>query len=297
MIPAFLNAILFGTNALVAKGLSEKGLTDRDLLFTNFSIGAVPLFLFAFLLGKWRFPAAVLPVFFGAVAGNLLAVTLYFRALRFTEVSIALPLISLSPVFILVTAPVIVGERIGPLGIAGVLLVGMGAYLLGASRNRASFAAPVLALSRDRGARYALAVALVWSVTANFDKLCLRYLDPYVYPAVFSAAMALFSLPCFRRFWPSGPDSAWPARLKTGASSVAARLGLGLSYGFMLAAHMFAMMALPVAYVIAIKRAGMLAGIAEDARRRTPGRALRAAGAIAILIGIAIIVLRGGGAS
>jgi hypothetical protein len=68
---------------------------------------------------------------------------------------------------------------------------------------------------------------------------------------------------------------------------------LGLGHSFMLMAQMIAILLLPVPYVIAIKRSGMLLSVVlsgKDGSRR-PG--MRLGGAAVILLGLVMILFRG----
>lgn len=103
---------------------------------------------------------------------NVLATILFFKALKFSDISLAMPLLMLTPLFLTVAGPLITGEFPTPFGIAGALLIVFGSYLLKVSMIRnGGLLAPFQSLFRDRGAKYMATVALIYSVTSSFDKI------------------------------------------------------------------------------------------------------------------------------
>lgn len=115
-----------------------------------------------------------------AVGGglNVISSVLYMRAIRESDLSLTVPLVAFTPLFLLITSPLLLGEFPGPRGIAGVLLIVLGSYLMKAG-ERGGPLAPLRALLREPGARRMLLVALIWSVTANMDKIGVRTRPPF----------------------------------------------------------------------------------------------------------------------
>ena len=67
---------------------------------------------------------------------NILAFTLYFRAIKTADLSLTVPLVTLTPLFLLVTSPLIVGEWPTGLDAVGVILLIVGSYVLNLSLVR-----------------------------------------------------------------------------------------------------------------------------------------------------------------
>ena len=99
---------------------------------------------------------------------NGLAFWAYGRALRCGELSLVLPLTTPSPLVLLGSGWWLLGEKPGPLALAGVLLLVLGALWLGRTDDdpRGLWAAP--------GAGWMVLVALLWGVGAGLDKLGVR---------------------------------------------------------------------------------------------------------------------------
>lgn len=102
---------------------------------------------------------------------NILAFTLYTRAIKVADLSLTVPLVTLTPLFLLITSPIIVSEWPTGLDAIGVLLLIFGAYLLNLKASEGFTLAPLKALMTNPGSRMMLGVAFLWSITSNFDKI------------------------------------------------------------------------------------------------------------------------------
>ena len=76
-------------------------------------------------LGPQYFPALLL----GGTL-NILALWQFMRALQASDLSLAIPFISFTPIFLLFTSPLLVEEVPKPHDVAGILCIVVGAYLL-----------------------------------------------------------------------------------------------------------------------------------------------------------------------
>ncbi|MFU2208142.1 EamA family transporter [Solidesulfovibrio sp. C21] len=220
------------------------------------------------------------------VGGTLGGVTywLYGRALAAGDLSLTLPMLAFTPLFLLFTSPVTVGEFPEPAGVGGILLVVVGAYVLNLRESRHGLLGPVRALFTNKGSRLMLLVALIWSVGANVDKLGLTASSPPVWGAAVYTATALALFP--------GVAAGVPHIRRQ-----LARAPWGLvAAGFLEAVGLFCQMqALPltqVSYVIAVKRLSIVFGVLlgafvlrePDLGHRLPGALLMVAGVFFIAV-------------
>ena len=67
---------------------------------------------------------------FVAGALNVLATILYMKAIKHSDLSVAVPMITFTPLFLLATSPLIVGEFPNFIGFVGVILIVLGSYTL-----------------------------------------------------------------------------------------------------------------------------------------------------------------------
>jgi uncharacterized membrane protein len=275
---ATLNA---ATSALTKRAAQDGGAIAVTFWTFAFSI---PLTLLAL---AWTGMPAIGPGFWAALAIgvslNVAAITLRNLGLKLSPLSVSIPLLSFTPVFLLVTEAAILGDRPGPQGIAGVLLVVIGAYSLNLGEARGGILQPIRVVLRDRGCQFMLVVAALWGITSVIDKVCVTRSSPVFYLVAFHIGFVVGYLPLL----------AW--RRSTGASL---RPVLWRRYLLIAAIHfgsiltqMIAIQLTLVSYVIAIKRSGMLISVLigvlffgeRGLRERLAGAALMSAGVALIL--------------
>ena len=155
---------------------------------------------------------------------EVLAMLLYMRALRLCHLSLCVPFLAFTPVFLIFTGWLVLGERLNRWGVAGTLMIALGCYVLGLGadgRGKTGVLAPLKALAKEPGARLMLMVAAIYSLTAALYK-----------SAILHSGAGSFSGPCIP--WPS-PGSWCPPIPGTGCGSGPAsrRTGAGgWSWGY-----------------------------------------------------------------
>ena len=115
---------------------------------------------------------------------------LYLRAIALAPLSLTAPLLAWTPVFTAVVSAVALREVPSAAGIAGVLLVAAGSWLLYA-REGCTPLEPLRCLARERGARLMLAVALIFSATSALGKIGLTHSSAAFFGPVYVAALAV----------------------------------------------------------------------------------------------------------
>lgn len=214
---------------------------------------------------------------------NVVAYVFYIRAFRLSDASLVAPLVLLTPVLMLVTSPIMVGERVPPMGAAGVLFTVIGVGLLDAGQadgRRLNFAV----FGRNKGARAMIATAIIWSVTANIDKLGVRASTPLIWIAAVTIVIAA----CALLYWLAGRRSA--PRTKT----LRFAIGAGAAMAVGNAAQMWALTVLLTPYVIAIKRLSALFTVVASGVVLKEDAAGRLLGAAVMLLGAAMIAIARG---
>jgi len=266
--------------------LSEQ--TARELVLVRFTLTG--LLLLPLIFSE---PLPSLPwEFWGWVAlllpAEILAMWLYVRAIRDHPLSLTLPYLAFTPVIVVVTGFLILGERIDLRGFAGILLVVMGAWLL--NQHHAQLRAwktwirPLTMALHEPGARMMLGVAALYSLTSVLGKGALAYLPPEQFGPFYFFLLGLASLLVFRL--PPGDLVRLVRRRPVGTFGVAALMAA------MVVTHFLAIAQVEVAYMIALKRTSLLFGILFGVlifRERQPG--LRFLAATLMLAGVALIVL------
>jgi len=228
------------------KDIHSKGIL-RDysplLLMTNMKIFA-SLFLlpFALLHSQISDHRTFLLVYPINLLLNFFAFYLYFSAIKVSPLSLSLPMLSFSPVLLLFTSRVMLGEELSGMGILGVLMVFAGSYILNVSKIRAGLLEPIKAIFKERGSVYILIVVVIWSITANLDKIGLISSSPIFWSFSMSLGLGILGL----------------LVLKLRMSFNFPFLYLSLADTLSTLFHMIAISLIPVPYVISIKRLSVL---------------------------------------
>ncbi len=177
------------------------------------------------------------------------------------------------------------GERMGVVGIIGVMVVIVGVFLMGVTsniyRSRLSFFS-VFTLLRDKGARAMLITASILSVTSNLDRLGVESSSPLLWAlsvSVVMTAILALSLALFR----CGTRHPHVGTLTSALIPGVANAG-GLLF------QMYAITILPVPYVIAFKRTSAFVTViggkvffGEEIGQRLFGSGVMLVGALLIL--------------
>jgi uncharacterized membrane protein len=182
---------------------------------------------------------------------NTAAAILYHRAISKGDISTVVPILSFTPLFLLIMSPLIIGEYIEWKGIVGIILIVIGSYLLNVNLKKEGIFSPLKSLLKNKGTRYMLIVSFILSISANFDKKgiesssvlqYLLFINIYITigTTIFSISKGKFSL-----------QAVWSERKNL--------FFVGVLTSMAYFVHMTALSMTLVAYVIAIKRtAGMI---------------------------------------
>lgn len=281
-IPAVATAVVYGLQAVYLKAYTG----DIHRLVVTWAVFAfaVPVFVAFFLLDGIP---EISPDFWWAVAVslgiNLLAWPMFVRSVQVSDVSLVMPLVAFTPVFILVVEWLLRGEVPRGWGLTGILVIVVGAYVLNVDPAESGPLGPLRSLWSDAGARMMLAVAALWSVSATVEKIAVDSSSPSFYLTALSAGFTLAFVPVLLKMV-DGP-------LRVIRSNIRVLVGAGLLTALMLVIQMTAVEATPlVNYVIAIKRAGMLVSVLLGwwlFSEQNIG--FRAVGAVMMVAGVALI--------
>lgn len=275
---------------------SKHSLRDTNVYTVAFALRFLSLPLLAVFLFSRGLPAIQSDFWWllaASAAGNGLVTILYMKALESDDLNVALPMLAFTPVFLLITSPLMLGEFPGPAGLGGILCIVAGSYLLHLRAGASGILGPFRALLSRRGARLMLLVAFLWSITANIDRLGIAASSAACWGFASHAAIALFLAPTL--LLPGARAPTGDARGSTRPpASLAARWGPLLLLGCFAAlrqiSQVSALELTLTAYVISIKRLSIVIGMIlgallfreETGPARLAGAAIMVAGAAAI---------------
>lgn len=165
-----LVALGFSLQDILAKHLTRT--YDARLVAWGWFAFALPALWCAFIFDPHKTWSAYIAALLLADTLLLSAATvLYVKALKLSDLSLVVPMLSFTPLFMLVTSRLMLGEAPGGSGSAGVVLIVAGSYMLNSRHRHVGFFEPFRRLVSDKGTRYALITALIYSVGANLDKM------------------------------------------------------------------------------------------------------------------------------
>ncbi|MBI5065113.1 EamA family transporter [Candidatus Woesearchaeota archaeon] len=184
---------------------------------------------------------------------NLGASIFYMKGLKYSDLSITTPMLTFSPLLLLMTSYLFLGEVPKLLGIAGVVLIFIGSYALNLKETSNGFLGPFKALLKEKGPRYMLCVAVIWSIAANFDKIGVLSSSPLVwsFSVNFFSTLAFFPIVFFHS----------KKNLKTFKDNIARLAPIGFSLALAVLFQMYAFQIALVAYVISVKRLSVVMGV------------------------------------
>ena len=168
-----LGAAFFDSSADVIKKITLNRKTNEFvLLWLVFIISSLLLIPIAHFFPKGE---KIDNEFFGllALSGLLkfFSNIFYIKALKKSEISLVLPIINFTPLFLLITSPLMLGEKYSWWGLFGVIIIVFGSYLLKIDSREKNWLAPIIALFSDRGVQLMLLVSLIWGIISNIDKM------------------------------------------------------------------------------------------------------------------------------
>ena len=216
---------------------------------------------------------------------NVVAYTLYVKAIRLADLSLMSPLSTLTPLFLLITSPLIVKEVPTIWDAFGVFLIVIGSYVLNLNASAAGFFGPLRSIFRNKGTRMMVMVAFIWSITSTFDKVGVMNSSPIFWAIVLFGFIALGILPLviLKSKNPiQGIRSHW--RLL---------LAAGLANGIGVGCQMVAVGMVAVTQVIAVKRMSSLISVVfgyfvfgeKGIRERLLGAGIMVTGVVVMTIG------------
>jgi len=184
-------------NSLLAV-FSKKALLKADPYLVIFSqrflsiLVLAPLLFFIDIptLGNQFWMALVINVVL-----NLINWILFMYAIKISDLSLVAPLVTLTPLFLLLTSPFIIGEIPTYLGMAGVLLIVVGSYVLNIKKSEKGLLAPFKSLLKQKGPRIMILVAFIWSITSVYDKIGVQNSSPLFWVIAMNGFSACLMLP------------------------------------------------------------------------------------------------------
>ncbi len=279
---SILTAFLLATS----DALTKRALVSRDEYFVAwmrllFALPVlVPILFFIEIPSLdrtfWLATLSALPL-------EIAALILYTKALKVSPISLTMPFLALTPLFLIIMAYLIVGESVSIYGGTGIMLMALGSYILNLHKMKYSLLEPVKAVFREKGSVMIILVAFIFSITASLGKVAIEHSSPVFFGSFYFILVTILFTPIAmvknRR------------RLTIAKKDILPLSSIGATFALMIIFHMLAMSLANVAYMISIKRTSLLFSILYGHLLFKEGKiAEKVLGAIIMLIGFVLIV-------
>ncbi len=245
-----LCALCLAASDTVMKRAMHEGTGEFLSGWLRVAIATVPLAIIASLMEK----PEIRPGFYIALAigvpFEVLATFLYTRALKVSPMSLTLPFLAFTPVFVILTGFVFAGELVSMRGVLGIMLIAGGSYMLNFHHVKGGILGPIRAIGRERGSSMMLTVSLIYAVTASMIKVGINNSSPLFFGAVYFVIFSIAYAPIGLR------------QLQMPSARGMKMLGLAGALMFVsLLAHMLSVSMTEVAYMVSVKRTSLLFGV------------------------------------
>jgi len=184
---------------------------------------------------------------------EITAIILYIKAIKRSPLSITVPFLGLTPLFLILTSYVVLDESVDSSGIIGIVLVASGAYCLNLGKTKAGLLGPIRAVYKEKGSFMMVMVAAIYSISAVLGKVCAQNSSP-----LFFCLFYVLTLPVV--LFPIVITNTSKRDLKT-AFTTTSFVFIGLFYGLSIMCHLTAIVRVEVPYMISVKRMSLLFGI------------------------------------
>jgi drug/metabolite transporter (DMT)-like permease len=288
----FLLSLAAALGVATADALTKRYFSD----LTPYRMGVVRILAIApWMILTLFFLPSVMPdqAFWLAIAAALplevLAFFLYMRALKLSPLSLSLPFLAFTPVFMILTGRFILDETITAGGALGIGLIVAGAYVLNLSKMKTGLLGPLRAVIHEPGSWIMLSISFLYAFTAPIGKIAILHSNPWFFAAVYNLVLTVIIV------------SLWPMQGRgAGLPGIFSRPGpmllLGLVASMENFCHMMAIAQVEAAYMIAIKRISLLFGVLYGAWWFGEQDILeRLAGAAIMIVGVFVICWAQGG--
>lgn len=215
---------------------------------------------------------------------EVIAFILYIKALKVSPLSLTLPFLSLTPVFLIIVPYVLLGEKISFAGGIGIFLIAAGGYTLNIRDFRKGLFGPFIAITKERGSLYMIIVAIIYSISATLAKKVIEHSSPLFAGFAYYVALCVAIAPIA---YYKGIKNR-----KVDKEVFKATLLPGILDSVGMVTNMIGLSLTKVAYMISVKRLSLLIGVfygylffrEPDLRERLLGTALMLSGFILIVI-------------
>jgi len=281
-------SLLTAVSLATSDTLTKRVLASRDEYFVAWArlMFCLPPLILSFLFIEipsldrtfWIATFCALPL-------EILAIILYTKALKVSPISLTVPFLALTPLFLIGISFIVLGEKVSIYGGLGIMLMAVGGYALNLHKIKKDFLAPFKAIFMEKGSVMMIAVAFIYSFTSSLGKLAIEHSSPIFFGSFYFILVVLF-------FTPIAIKKS-SEKLLISKKDMMPLMYIGLTYAMMIIFHMIAISMTQVAYMISVKRMSLFFSIIygylifkeKNIRERTLGSVIMFSGFLLIVLG------------
>ncbi|MBW1893267.1 MAG: EamA family transporter [Deltaproteobacteria bacterium] len=177
----------------------------------------------------------------------------YMKAIKVSPLSLTVPYLAFTPVFIVGTGYLFLGEEPDRWGVIGILSVCVGSYILNFDIKKRSLIDPFLAVFKEKGSWLMLIAAIIFSFSAVIGKLAIIHSSVMFFQMTFFVVVTIIMFVIFMVFGLIDLKNLTESPIK---GSVA-----GILLFFHILLHGFAISMTKAAYMVSVKRLSILFGV------------------------------------
>jgi drug/metabolite transporter (DMT)-like permease len=224
--------------------------------------------------------------FLASIPLNGIAFILHMLAIKLSPLSLTLPYLAFTPVFMIFTGFIFLDETPNIFGIGGIFCICIGSYILNLSSEKWTLFGPFRFFLKETGSWVMLIVAFLYSFAAVIGKVAILHSSPMFFSvsffSVFNMSMIIFLL-TIRKI-----------RLKKILQEPLKGSLVGCFLFAHIVLHGFAISMVTAAYMISVKRLSVLFGIIYGwILFKEKNIMIRLSGAFFMVAGAMLIILKG----
>jgi uncharacterized membrane protein len=186
---------------------------------------------------------------------EITATVLYIKALRISPLSLTLPFLSLTPVFLILVSYLVLGEKVSLQGGIGIIFLAAGSYTLHLHEMRKGIFEPFKAVTKEKGSVLMISVALIYSITSSLGKMAIEHSSPLFFGTTYFIVMTILFTPIALIMGRKDVKIFIKGKYYKGLFFP------GFFYSVMIATHMLAISLTKVAYMISLKRMSVIIAV------------------------------------
>jgi len=248
---SLLSAFSWATADVFTKRITKAD--DNILMLSRFLFASPFVLLLLFFIPIPKLEISFWLVLLLTIPFEILAWVLYIKSIRTTPLSLVLPFLSLTPVFLVFTSFFILGELPTIIGLFGILVIVAGAYFIHFKDLKKGILEPFKSIFKEKGVVYMIIVAFLFSITANLTKILVQKSSPLFIGAIY---FPILTIPFLIIVYFTSRKNI--SQLKFNFNNL---FFTGLFFGLMAIFNFLAIQLVIVPYMIAIKRTSSIFGV------------------------------------